>query len=133
MIRKIYDRTAFIWILAIVASVGSQAASEFNTPPSVELILSRVELGLTFAFDFEIVLRVIASLPEWRAFFDESTNKVDLGLAVVTSLIQIPAIAGSKAYPWLTCFQIARCVALLLSSFFSLLVLFRLRDGTDDE
>ncbi|GAA5872257.1 hypothetical protein JCM8547_004796 [Rhodosporidiobolus lusitaniae] len=114
ILRKIYDKTSFIWILAIICSVGAQAASEFDTLPHMLLILSRVELGLTFAFDLEIVIRVVSSLPDWRTFFDEKTNKVDLALAVITSVIQIPAIAESRAYPWMSCFQIARFYRVIL-------------------
>lgn len=40
--------------------------------------------------------------------FRESRNIADLGLCIMTTLIQIPVIHNSDAYPWFTIFQIAR-------------------------
>jgi hypothetical protein len=45
---------------------------------------------------------------DWRSFFAEKRNRVDLLLAVVTSIIQIPGIKGTRTYDWLTAFQLAR-------------------------
>lgn len=40
--------------------------------------------------------------------YTRSHNAADLGIAVASTLIQIPAIHDSTAYPWLTIFQICR-------------------------
>ncbi|GAA6027992.1 hypothetical protein JCM8097_001819 [Rhodosporidiobolus ruineniae] len=115
LVRKVYDKTAFVWILAIIASVGIQAARSYGRSQQLENTFQWVELGLTFAFDVEIALRFFASLPDWRAFFTESkTNCVDTFLAVATSIIQIPVIRQSDAFRWLTIFQLARFYRVIL-------------------
>ena len=73
-----------------------------------ELFIDRAELGITIAFDLEMVWRFTAHLPDWRAFGREPVNWIDLVLAVACSIIQIPAIHMSSTYAWLTVFQLAR-------------------------
>lgn len=72
------------------------------------------ELAITLAFDVEIVLRILATLPNWRTFFNHASNVLDLVLALVTSIIQIPVIHQSGVYPWLTIFQLARFYRVIL-------------------
>jgi hypothetical protein len=110
-VGKVYEKTKFLWVLAIVAFVALQAAREFGQSANLENTFQWIEIGLTIAFDVEIAIRIFACLPDWRSFFSESVNKVDLFLAVVTSIIQIPAIRTSHAYPWLSGFEIARCAS----------------------
>ncbi|GAA5943198.1 hypothetical protein JCM10213_006241 [Rhodosporidiobolus nylandii] len=114
LVRKIYDKTAFVWVLAALASVAIQGAQEYGTPAHLRSTYERVELGLTLAFDVEIAIRVFASLPDWRSFFTGNANLVDTVLALVTTVLQIPGIKDSPAYPWLTCFQIARFYRVIL-------------------
>lgn len=55
------------------------------------------------------MLRFAGYLPHsMRLFLQSGTNLADVGLAIVTSIIQIPFIKRSVVYPWLTVFQIAR-------------------------
>lgn len=73
------------------------------------------ELLITLAFDFEIILRLFASLPDWRReFFGGGLNWFDLILAVGSSVIQIPAIRKSEVYPWFTILQLARFYRVIL-------------------
>lgn len=67
-----------------------------------------MELAFTLAFDVEMIIRMFAYFPDWRAFVSEPRNMFDLFLAVTTSIIQIPAIADDPVYRWLTIFQLAR-------------------------
>ena len=62
---------------------------------------------MTFAFDVEMVLRVLPSLPGWRRFFEHG-NWIDGVLAIVYTVIQIPAVVNSTVYPWFMIFQLAR-------------------------
>lgn len=62
---------------------------------------------------FEIVLRFSC---DWRNFHRSPRNWVDLGLAVITALIQIPPIHRSReAYAWLSIFQILRIYRVVLT------------------
>lgn len=72
------------------------------------------ELTITMAFDFEIVLRILAALPNWRDFFFHAQNDLDLFLAVGSSIIQIPVIHDSDVYPWMTILQLMRFYRVIL-------------------
>lgn len=72
------------------------------------------ELVITIAFDIEIVIRVLATLPDWRSFFSHGNNWLDLILAIGTSIIQIPMIHNSSTYPWFTILQLMRFYRVIL-------------------
>lgn len=112
--RKAYEATRLVWVAAVVADIGLQASRTFNMSEAASLMLLQIELYFTLAFDVEIVIRAVAALPEWRTL-REKENAADITLAVLTSLIQIPAIRNSDAYPWLTVFQILRFYRVILA------------------
>ncbi|KAG2223817.1 hypothetical protein INT45_001951 [Circinella minor] len=71
--------------------------------------LDRAELGFSLAFLLEITIRFASCWPRWRPFFDSKSNKMDLFIAVITCIIQIPPIHDNRAvYAWLTGFQVLR-------------------------
>lgn len=71
------------------------------------------ELGVTIALDIEIILRIMA---DWRQFHKSKRNLVDLALAIITTVIQIPVIKRSgQPYAWLTIFQIIRIYRVVLA------------------
>lgn len=99
-----------LWVLRDVISLVS-----------TELLSSRLalkaidvsELVVTLVLLFEICFRLVA---DWRKFFLSRRNCVDLGLAVITSIIQIPVIRNSgQPYAWLTIFQILRIYRVVLA------------------
>ncbi|KAG5652105.1 hypothetical protein H0H81_006278 [Sphagnurus paluster] len=112
--KTIYGYTRWCWVLLALASLALQASRSVDMTPMKLLILYYGELGITFAFDVEIVLRVLATLPDWRSFFSHGNNWLDLILAVGSSIIQIPAIRDSEVYPWFTIFQLARFYRVIL-------------------
>ncbi|GAA5821176.1 hypothetical protein JCM11251_004500 [Rhodosporidiobolus azoricus] len=114
LVRKIYEKTSFVWVFAALASVAIEGASEFGLSPDLSRTFALVELGLTLAFVIEIALRLFASLPDWRSFLNNRPNCVDLSLAIMTSVILIPPIHDSRAYPWLIVFQLARFYRVIL-------------------
>jgi voltage-dependent calcium channel len=61
-----------------------------------------------------MVLRVLASLPEWRRFFEHGNNWIDGVLAIACTVIQIPGVINSNVYPWFTIFQLARFYRVIL-------------------
>lgn len=71
------------------------------------------ETVVTLLLLLEIVLRFAT---DWRNFFKTKSNWVDLALAVITTIMQIPAIRHSgKPYAWLTFFQIVRIYRVVLA------------------
>ncbi|GEM06733.1 calcium channel subunit Cch1 [Rhodotorula toruloides] len=114
-VTKIYKKTRLIWVALVIVSISLQASRSYKMSAAKSTAFDWVELGLTIAFDLEIAMRMFASLPDWRRFFYSTTNRVDLFLAVTTSVIQLPGIFGTRAYVWLTCLQIARFYRVILA------------------
>lgn len=114
LIRSIYQRTHLIWVAVILVDISFQASKTYNMSGFYANLLDRLELYFTIALDVEIIIRVFGLLPEWGTIF-EGVNLADLALAIITSLIQIPIIKHSSAYPWLTAFQIARFYRVILA------------------
>lgn len=113
-IKSVYEHTRLCWVALALASLVLQATNSVDIDPLHAQIIDKGELILTLAFDVEIIIRVIAELPDWRSFFMKANNLLDLVLAIVTSIIQIPAIRHSSVYPWLTAFQLARFYRVIL-------------------
>ena len=109
-----YDRTKWIWVLFALASVVLQATRSAESSEEHLHILEYGELALTFLFDIDIVWRFLSYLPLWRTFFEHGNNWLDLLLAVASTIIQLPVIRDSDAYPWLTIFQLARFYRVIL-------------------
>ena len=79
------------------------------------LTAGNLELAFTLAFDLEMIIRAAAHFPDYRMFFARFRNDFDLFLAISTSIIQIPAISSSDAYPWLTILQLLRWYRVILA------------------
>jgi voltage-dependent calcium channel len=77
-------------------------------------ILNIGKLVITIAFNIETIVHFIAHLPDWRGFFVQGHNYLDLVLAIGSTIIQIPVVHHSQAYPWLTIFQLARFYHVIL-------------------
>lgn len=116
--QKICDWLKWVWVALALASLVLQATRTADLNPDEqdqhEMLLDYGELAITIAFDVEIVLRFLATLPNWRSFFDEGRNWLDSSLAVICSIIQIPAIHDTPVYPWFTIFQLARFYRVIL-------------------
>ncbi|KAA1473328.1 hypothetical protein DENSPDRAFT_779605 [Dentipellis sp. KUC8613] len=113
-VRDVYKHIRWCWVALALASLVLQSTKEVAIGPTHESILRIGETVLTIAFDIEIVIRVVAHLPDWRSFFYKGNNWLDLVLAIGSSIIQIPAIFHSPVYPWLTIFQLARFYRVIL-------------------
>jgi hypothetical protein len=112
--KAAYEPLRWFFVLLALTSVVAQATRTVDSSPTHESILFTTELAITVAFDVEIVIRVLAELPNWRAFFNYGNNRLDLVLAVGSSIIQIPVIRRSSLYPWFTIFQLARFYRVIL-------------------
>jgi hypothetical protein len=113
-VREVYENIRWCWVALALASLVLQATRGVNISPTHEQILNIAELVITIAFDIEIVLRFVANLPDWRGFFVQGNNYLDLVLAIGSTIIQIPVVHRSPAYPWLTIFQLARFYRVIL-------------------
>ena len=79
-----------------------------NTPDT-----DAFETAVTLLLLFEIVFRFAA---DWRHFHEHVRNWVDLGLVMITTVIQLPVIRRSgQPYAWLTLFQIIRIYRVVLA------------------
>ncbi|KAJ7872310.1 Ion transport protein-domain-containing protein [Mycena olivaceomarginata] len=111
--------TRWFFVALALASLALQATRTPTITPGQEHVLYVSELAITGAFDVEIILRVLAALPDWRAFFGfggrgGGGNWLDTALAVGCSVIQIPAVQRSAVYPWFTIFQLMRFYRVIL-------------------
>ncbi|THH14934.1 hypothetical protein EW146_g5467 [Bondarzewia mesenterica] len=113
-VREMYEHIRWCWVALALASLVLQATRTVDMSPTHEAILDNGELVLTIAFDIEIAVRVLAHLPDWRAFFRKGNNLLDLVLAIVSTVIQIPVIHNSAVYRWLTIFQLMRFYRVIL-------------------
>ncbi|KAF9039224.1 high-affinity cell membrane calcium channel [Panaeolus papilionaceus] len=112
--KVIYSYTKWCWVILAFASLVLQATRTADVSEMHEMIMYYGEIAITIAFDFEIGLRVLATLPDWRTFFQHGNNWLDTILAIGSTVIQIPAIRNSSVYPWFTVFQLARFYRVIL-------------------
>lgn len=113
-LKTFYQYTRWCWVFLALASLVVQATRTVDISDMHQIILDKGESAITLAFDIEIVIRILAELPDWRNFFAHGNNWLDLILAIGSSIIQIPAIHRSEVYPWLTIFQLARFYRVIL-------------------
>jgi hypothetical protein len=113
-VKEVYENIRWCWVALALASLVLQATRGVDVSAMHEQILNIGELVITIAFDIEIVVRFVAHLPDWRGFFVQGSNYLDLVLAIGSTIIQIPVVHNSPAYPWLTIFQLARFYRVIL-------------------
>ncbi|KAI0791303.1 Ion transport protein-domain-containing protein [Abortiporus biennis] len=113
-VKSIYESIRWCWVALALASLVLQATRTVDVSELHNDILDKGELVLTLVFDIEIIVRIVACLPEWKSFFWRGQNWLDLVLAIGSSIIQIPAIHNSTVYPWLTIFQLTRFYRVIL-------------------
>lgn len=119
--KRVWGYTHFLWLGAIIVSLSFQASGASYDTSAATHFVETAETYLTIAFDVEIVMRFISYLldDDWRSFFNGhhgGRNKVDLGLCIITSIIQIPVIKSSPVYPWLTIFQLQRFYRVIIAA-----------------
>ena len=112
-VKRFYSKSKWFWLLLIAfdlivqcfrsASMGAQRAAIINNTETVVTIILLVEMFLRFGSD-------------WRYFYKSRLNWVDLFLAIITCIIQIPVIHNSgNIYAGLTIFQILRIYRIVLA------------------
>ena len=112
-LKRFYDKTYWLWIVIIVFDLVVQALRSANMSSSRRKFIDETETAVTLVLVIEILLRFLC---EWRNFHTSPRNWIDLGLAVITAIIQLPSIRGSgQPYAWLTFFQIVRIYRFVLA------------------
>ncbi|KAJ0167466.1 Calcium-channel protein cch1 [Colletotrichum tanaceti] len=112
-LQRICDKTSLIWIAVIAFGLLAQAFRSSRMSNSRGRFIDSVEVAVTLLLDVEIIIRIAAG---WRTFHRNKRNIIDLGLAVITTIILIPPIRNSgETYAWLTVFQIVRVYRLVLA------------------
>ncbi|KAM0723123.1 hypothetical protein Q7P37_001323 [Cladosporium fusiforme] len=112
-LRKVYEKLHWVWILTIVYGLVAQAMRHDTMSTHTADFISVSELIVTLVLAGEIIFRLIS---DWRDFPQHRQNWVDLGLAIITTIIQIPPIHDSGTpYAWLTIFQILRIYRVVLA------------------
>lgn len=112
-LKKWFDKTYYFWIALIAFGLIAQCFRSATMGEGRRTFIDLAEIGVTFGLDVEIIIRLIV---DWRTFFKRKHNIIDLFLAVVTSVILIPAIHDSRqVYAWLSIFQILRVYRVVLS------------------
>ncbi|KAK5100599.1 calcium channel protein [Lithohypha guttulata] len=112
-LKELFAKTRIFWITliafdSIVMCLRSASMNQWR-----EDFIMWTETVVTLLLMLEIILRFIC---DWRRFFHHRRNSVDLFLALVTVIIQIPPIRNSGIpYAWLTLFQIARIYRVVLA------------------
>jgi hypothetical protein len=114
-LKRLYDKTAWVWNVVIAFGLLAQMMRSASMSNFRRDFIDRTETIVTLILLVEIVIRFVV---DWRHFFKSKRNLTDLSIALITTVIQIPAIKSShdgKAYAWLTFFQIVRVYRLVLA------------------
>jgi len=112
-LQRIVSKTSWFWILVITFGLFCQALRSARMSQDRERFINTSEIVVTSLLDVEIAVRIAAN---FRRFYRKSGNLVDLGLAVITTIILIPPIRNSgQVYNWLTIFQIVRAYRVVLA------------------
>ncbi|AEO65760.1 uncharacterized protein THITE_2113147 [Thermothielavioides terrestris NRRL 8126] len=112
-LQRISNGTSWFWILIIVYGLFAQSLRSATMSRSREEFVNVSEIVVTSFLDVEIALRLAA---HFRRFHRNPRNLVDLGLAVITTVILLPPIRNSgQVYNWLTAFQIIRVYRVVLA------------------
>ncbi|CAM1507368.1 Fc.00g070090.m01.CDS01 [Cosmosporella sp. VM-42] len=111
-LQRIYHKTRALWVVIIAFALLCQACRSASMSHSRERFIDTAEVVVTLLLDVEMIFRFAA---EWKGFHRSWRNLFDLSLAIITSVILIPPIRPSRAYAWLTVFQILRVYRVVLA------------------
>ena len=112
-LKRLYDRTKWLWIAIILFDLLVMCFRSSSMSSFRRHFIDNTETAVTLVLLGEIAFRIAA---DWRNFLRERCNWVDLGLAIITAIIQLPRVHNSgRAYEWLTVFQILRIYRVVLA------------------
>ncbi|KAL1587082.1 hypothetical protein WHR41_04007 [Cladosporium halotolerans] len=112
-LKRAYEKSKWFWIAIIVYGLVAQSMRHDTMGEYTSDFINVSELIVTLILVGEIAFRLAS---DWRDFPFHRRNWVDLGLAIITLVIQIPPIHNSGTpYAWLTFFQIVRIYRVVLA------------------
>ncbi|KAF2018763.1 hypothetical protein BU24DRAFT_418312 [Aaosphaeria arxii CBS 175.79] len=114
-LKRFYDKTSWLWVLVIAYGLICQCLRSATMSDWRRDFINVSETGVTLILFGEIIIRFIV---DWRHFFQSKRNITDLIIAIVTAVIQLPAVKnarGGEPYAWLTVFQIIRIYRVVLA------------------
>jgi hypothetical protein len=114
-LKRLYDKTLWVWVFVIAFGLVAQMMRSANMSDFRRTFINATEIIVTSILFVEIIVRIVV---DWRHFFKGRRNIIDLMIAVITVIIQIPAIKHAhdgKAYAWLSIFQILRVYRVVLA------------------
>ncbi|KAF9193354.1 calcium channel protein [Haplosporangium sp. Z 767] len=98
--------------LAVFFNLVTMCFRRFDSSPSELKRIDDAEVAFTLFFLLEICVR-IAGHSTWKLFWKKKSNRVDLFLAISTSLLLLPVVREWEWYRYLTIFQVARAYRLI--------------------
>lgn len=114
-LKRFYDKTRWLWVVIIAFGLVAQMMKSANMSDFRKRFIDRAEMAVTFVLFVEILIRLVV---DWRHFFRSKRNIADFLIAIITVIIQLPAIKNArdgKVYAWLTFFQIIRVYRVVLA------------------
>lgn len=112
-LKRTFDTINWVWIVVIVFDLFVMCLRSADMSDARKNFINTTETIVTIVLACEIVLRF---LTDWRNFHRSTRNWIDLSLAIITAIIQIPPIHSSgQTYEWLTFFQIIRIYRVVLA------------------
>ncbi|KAL1638805.1 calcium channel protein [Diplodia intermedia] len=110
---QVYLKTRAFWVLLIVFDLIVQALRSHDMSDYREHFIDRTELVVTGFLLLEIIWRFVA---DWRHFHRRRRNLLDLFLAIITTIMQLPLVRRKeRVYAWMTVFQIMRFYRVVLA------------------
>jgi hypothetical protein len=104
------------WILLVATDLFCMAAKNNNMTQQELDRLGTLETIFSLAFLFEILLRLLNERKGVMGFFKNRMNSTDFIIAIVTCIIQVPAIRDNTlVYIWFTGFQVLRIYRLVVA------------------
>ncbi|KAL8666517.1 MAG: hypothetical protein Q9202_001315 [Teloschistes flavicans] len=88
-LQRLYEKTFWVWIAIIFVGLVVQCLRTASMTARHAQFVDNTERVVTLLLVVEIAIRFVV---DWRNFFRRKRNWVDLGIAVVTAIIQIPPI-----------------------------------------
>ena len=112
-LKRLYYKTHWLWIAIILFDLLVMCFRSSSMGEGRANFIDHTETVVTIILVGEIILRFLS---DWRHFKERKRNWVDLGLAIITAIIQIPPIHNSgRVYEWLTFFQIVRIYRVVIA------------------
>ncbi|GAB0137777.1 hypothetical protein EsDP_00006030 [Epichloe bromicola] len=111
-LQRLYDKTSAFWVLVITFGLLCQSLRSSRMSYDREKLIIVGEIITTVLLDLDVSIRLVS---DRRGFHRSWRNLFDITFALVTTIILLPPFRGTRAYQWLTVFQILRVYRIVLA------------------